>query len=82
MKGAWKEKYQSLAVGWVLSVVFSPEVDRILVGSAGDGRFWGVLTGEGRAELVTAGGMGRDAFRRCSVLIGNFVRQVEQTGTG
>jgi len=64
-------------VGWILSVVFSPET----VGSAADGRVWGVAA-EGLAELVTAGNIGRDALRRCNVLIGNFVRQVEQTGTG
>ena len=32
-----------------------------------------MLTGEGRAELVAAGNVGREALRRCNVLMGNFV---------
>ena len=60
-----------MVVGWVPRVVFSLDTDGTR--SAGDGRLWGVLTGEGRAEFVSAGTMGRDALRRCNVLIGNFV---------
>ena len=54
-------------VGWVPAVfwVFSLEVART--------RSTGVLTGEGRAELVAAGNIGREALRRCNVLMGNFV---------
>lgn len=32
-----------------------------------------MLTREGRAELGAAGNIGRDALRRCNVLMGNFV---------
>lgn len=32
-----------------------------------------MLTGEGRAEFEAADTIGRDALRRCNVLIGNFV---------
>ena len=32
-----------------------------------------MLTGEGRAEFAAAGNIGREALRRCNVLIGNFV---------
>lgn len=32
-----------------------------------------MLTGKGRAELVPAGNIGREALRRCNVLMGNFV---------
>jgi len=63
-----------VVVGWVPIAVFSLEVGRI--------RSTGVLTGEGRAELTAAGNIGREALRRCNVLMGNFVRQVEHTGTG
>jgi len=63
-------------VNWVPVAVFS------LTRCTGDGRGCGVLTGEGRAEFVAAGNIGREALRRCNVLIGNFVRQVEHTGTG
>ena len=55
-------------VGWVpIAVfwVFSLEVART--------RSTGVPTGEGRTELVTAGNIGREALRRCNVLMGNFV---------
>ena len=54
-----------MAVGWVPIAVFSLEV--------GGTRSTGVLTGEGRAELAAPGNMGREALRRCNVLIGNFV---------
>ena len=54
-----------VAVGWVPIAVFSLEV--------GGTRSTGVLTGEGRAELAAPGNMGREALRRCNVLIGNFV---------
>jgi len=63
-----------VVVGWVPIAEFSLEEGRT--------RSTGVLTGEGRAELAAAGNIGREALRRCNVLIGNFVRQVEHTGTG
>lgn len=49
--------------------------------------FAGVAGVVGRAGVDTRAGVpgaafGREAFSRCSVLIGNLVRQVEQTGTG
>ena len=51
--------------GWVPIAVFS----LVVTGT----RSTGVLTGESRAELAAAGNMGREALRRCSVLMGNFV---------
>ena len=38
-----------------------------------------MLTGEGRAELVAAGNIGREALSRCNVLMGNFVLPNSQT---
>ena len=57
-----------MVVGWVPIAVFSLEVPRA--------RSTGVLTGEGRAELAGAGIIGREALRRCNVLMGNFVLQI------
>ena len=51
--------------GWVPIAVFS----LVVTGT----RSTGVLTGEGRAELAADGNIGREALRRCKVLIGNFV---------
>ena len=36
----------------------------------------------GVARATGVGGCGREALSRCKVLIGNFVRHVEHTGTG
>lgn len=54
-----------MVVNRVPIAVFSLEV--------GGTRSTGVLTGEGRAEIAVPGNMGREALRRCNVLIGNFV---------
>jgi hypothetical protein len=54
-----------VVVGCVPIAVFPLEVSRT--------RSTGVLTGEGRAELAAVGNIGREALRRCNVLIGNFV---------
>lgn len=52
-------------MGWVPIAVFSLDV--------AETRSTGVLTREGRAELMAAGNIGREALRRCNVLMGNFV---------
>ena len=55
-------------VGWVPIAVF-----RVFSLEVAGTRSTGVPTGDGRTELVTAGNIGREALRRCNVLMGNFV---------